>query len=319
MAMPCNRSLSAARLIAARDDSHRSTAALSSRHVATDHRAEAAGGRSLERLRAHWQIERELATRLRHSTREQRATLYGALYDELFRRVPDHPQLLRRAGTEERMAEISEAMGLVTRFIARGETFLEIGAGDCALSLAMASHAGKVYAIEVSEEIARTGDPPDNFELVLTDGRSIPVAPGTVDLAYSNQLLEHLHPDDAAEQVENVHRALRPGGRYLCLTPNRLVGPADISQFFEDDVASGFHLREYSQRELRDLFRAAGFAHVHTLWSLRGRRVSVPIVLATCVETAFEHLPRPLRLRLKRARLIQKLLDPGGGVIAVRA
>jgi predicted SAM-dependent methyltransferase len=34
----------------------------------------------------------------------------------------------------------------------------------------------------------------------------------SVDLAYSNQLMEHLHPDDASEQLANVYRALKPGG-----------------------------------------------------------------------------------------------------------
>lgn len=50
------------------------------------------GRRSPERLRAHYEIERELAARLRRSTREQRLQLYGQVYDELFERVSDHPQ-----------------------------------------------------------------------------------------------------------------------------------------------------------------------------------------------------------------------------------
>ena len=133
---------------------------------------------------------------------------------------------------------------------------LEIGAGDCALSLALAAHARQVYAVEVSREIAHTEDAPENFELLITDGRSIPVEPNSVDVAYSNQLMEHLHPDDALEQLNGILSALRPGGKYICFTPNRLLGPSDISQYFEDEVASGFHLREYSNRELRDLFKA---------------------------------------------------------------
>jgi SAM-dependent methyltransferase len=274
--------------------------------------------RSRERLRAHWEIERELADRLRAAGREERTTLYGTVYDELFRRVPDHPQVVRKASAEDRQASVRATRDLLMRFLAPGETFLEIGAGDCAVSLAMAEHAARVYAVAVSREIAHRGGAPANFELLITDGRAIPVARESVDLAYSNQLIEHLHPDDAAEQVTNVFTALRRGGRYICLTPNRLLGPADISQYFEDDVANGFHLREYSERELRDLFLAAGFETVKTLVHVGGRRHAAPLAPIAAAEATFASLPRSARLRLKRTRPVQKLLDPGGGVIAFK-
>lgn len=276
------------------------------------------GQRSLERLRAHWEIERELANRLKTANREQRTVLYGSLYDELFRRVPDHPQVVRRRDASERKASADAQAAFVRRFLPQNAVFLEIGAGDCALSLALATDARQVYAVEVSREIAHTEDAPDNFELLITDGRSIPVEPNSVDLAYSNQLMEHLHPDDALEQVNGILSALRPGGRYICLTPNRVLGPSDISQYFEDDVASGLHLREYSDRELRDLFKTSGFASVGVIAIMGGRTGVLPMPLVAACEAVFEALPRSLRLRLKRSRLVRKALAPGGGVIATK-
>jgi SAM-dependent methyltransferase len=276
------------------------------------------GQRSLERLRAHWEIERELANRLKTANREQRTVLYGSLYDELFRRVPDHPQVVRRRDASERKASADAQAAFVRRFLPQNAVFLEIGAGDCALSLALATDARQVYAVEVSREIAHTEDAPENFELLITDGRSIPVEPNSVDLAYSNQLMEHLHPDDALEQVNGILSALRPGGRYICLTPNRVLGPSDISQYFEDDVASGLHLREYSDRELRDLFKTSGFASVGVIAIMGGRTGVLPMPLVAACEAVFEALPRSLRLRLKRSRLVRKALAPGGGVIATK-
>ena len=52
-------------------------------------------GRTPERVRAHYEIEKGLAARLRLANREDRKRLYGELYDELYRSVPDHPQLTR--------------------------------------------------------------------------------------------------------------------------------------------------------------------------------------------------------------------------------
>jgi SAM-dependent methyltransferase len=277
------------------------------------------GPRSLERLRAHWEIERELATRLKAADREERTVLYGSLYDELFRRVPDHPQVVWRADPSERKTTAGRQAAVVRRFLPRNGVFLEIGAGDCALSLALATHARHVYAVEVSREIAHTEDAPENFELLITDGRAIPVEPDSVDVAYSNQLMEHLHPDDALEQLNGIVSALRPGGKYICFTPNRLLGPSDISQFFEDEVASGFHLKEYSNRELRDLFKAAGFASVNVIAITRGRVRVLPMAPIAGCELAFGALPTSARLRLKRSRLVRKALSPGGGVVATKA
>jgi SAM-dependent methyltransferase len=275
--------------------------------------------RSPERLRAHWDIERELADRLRSASRDERTALYGTVYDELFRRVPDHPQLVWAANPEQRRAEAARAAALVRQFLPPGGVFLEIGAGDCSLSLSLCPHARRVYAVEVSREIASVDSPPDNFELLITDGRSIPVQHGTVDLAYSNQLMEHLHPDDAIEQLAQISATLRPGGRYICLTPNRLLGPGDISMYFEEDVARGFHLREYSNGELRDVMRRSGFARVDVLGTLRGRAKALPIWSFLALERVFEVLPRTLRRRLKRTKLVRKALSPGGGVIATKS
>lgn len=276
-------------------------------------------GRSLERLRAHWEIERELADRLRAADRDERTALYGQVYDELFQRVPDHPQLVRREDPAQRETSVRSQSALVAHFLRRDGVFLEIGAGDCSLSLAIAPRARHVYAVEVSREIVPRTPPPENFDLLITDGRQIPVPPGSVDLAYSNQLMEHLHPDDAVEQITQIHAALRPGGRYICLTPNRLIGPADISMYFEDDRPSGFHLREYSNTELGALFADVGFARTDVIVTLGARVRTVPLGPVREGERAFGALSPRARRTLKQHRPMRKLLCPGGGVIATKA
>lgn len=120
-------------------------------------------------------------------------------------------------------------MGFLGRFVNhRDITFLEVGPGDCALSLEVARFAKQVYAVDVSSEIVKGFICPPNFRLVISDGSRVPVSPGSVNVAYSNQLMEHLHPDDAWEQLNNIYRALVPGGIYVCMTSNRLNGPHDV-------------------------------------------------------------------------------------------
>lgn len=253
--------------------------------------------RSAARLRVHFEIERELAARLREASLGERRVLYGAVYDELFRRVPDHPQLLQRASADDRQRDVEGQMQLLGRFLHPCATLIEIGPGDCALSIAVCRRVRSVFAVDVSAEIARRGGLPPNFELHLSDGVSVPHPPGGADVVYSHQLMEHLHPEDALAQLRNIHAALAPGGVYLCVTPNRLTGPHDISRYFCEE-ARGFHLKEYSAGELLALFRQAGFerAEVHAL--IRGRYRRIPALLVRWLEGLLEHAPAPLRRRL---------------------
>src|SRR5271157_3282765 len=167
-----------------------------------------------EHVRLHYEIEKELATRLRVSTKEERRHLYKTVYDELYQRVPFHPQLIRKEDQAIGKKDAARQYSLLRHFIFPECRFLEIGPGDCSLSLEIARHVKEVYAVDVSDEITKRIDPSPNFRLILSDGTSIPVAPESIDVAYSRDLMEHLHPDDASEQLGNIYRALVVGGLY---------------------------------------------------------------------------------------------------------
>ena len=246
--------------------------------------------RSAEQVRQHYDVEVELASVLRTAPKDQRLQLYARLYDELYRRVPAHPQLTRKLSAGATRAEIDQQMKFLRRFLRPDATYLEIGAGDCALAIEAARLVRKAYALDVSEEVVKNTIFPGNGELVLSDGCSVPVAPGSVDVAYSNQLMEHLHPDDALEQLQNIHRSLADGGLYICITPNRLNGPHDVSKYF-DDVAKGFHMKEYTTRELASLFQAVGFRRVTPYLRVLGRHFAVPRWVPALGERLLEMLP----------------------------
>ncbi|HEX7183079.1 MAG TPA: class I SAM-dependent methyltransferase [Thermoanaerobaculia bacterium] len=246
--------------------------------------------RTTEQLRHHYEVERELADRLRKASGEERLSLYSSVYNELFRRVPDHPQLSRKASALEIHGRVSRQMMLLRDFLHRESTYLEIGPGDCTLAFEVARSVKKVFAVDVSGEITSGMTPPPNFQLILSDGRNIPLPRESVDVAYSNQLMEHLHPDDALEQLRNVYDTLKPGGAYICVTPSRLTGPHDISRYF-DAVATGFHLREYTVGELRDLFLAVGFSKVRSLSRIGPRYLGLPVLPIAGCERLLDSLP----------------------------
>ena len=243
--------------------------------------------RSNERIRQHYLIEKELAARLRTASKQERQYLYTEVYDELFRRVPDHPQLSLKLDTAVQQDNLNQRLALLRKFLRPDVTYLEIGPGDCSLVTEVARLVRKVYAVDVSHEITKEVELPDNVELIISDGSSIPVPNDSIDLAYSDQLMEHLHPDDAVDQLANIYRSLVPGGRYICITPNRLSGPHDVSQYF-DDVASGFHLKEYTLRELSGIFSRVGFRRFQALVGARGFELRVPALFPRTIEFLLE-------------------------------
>ena len=256
-----------------------------------------AASRTAAQVREHYLIERELADRLRKAPAGERLTLYAGVYDELLRRVPHHPMLRGRFDADElerRATAVRRTFGFLSQFLGSRSTFMEIGAGDCALSLLTAGFVERVYAVEVSEEIVNRLRAPINLRLVLSDGIEVPVPEESVDVAFSDQLMEHLHPEDALAQLGNIRRALAPGGIYFCITPNRLYGPRDVSEGF-DEIATGLHLKEYSARELRRIFLDAGFSRVRFFAGARGHFLEVPYWMVALFERVLEALPHAAR------------------------
>ena len=242
--------------------------------------------RTLDRLIDHYEIEKRLAQRLMQSDQVERRQQYVELYDALFQMVPDHPMLTEKRSPEAAARRGDRELRRIERFLTPQSTFLEIGPGDCSLSFRVAAQVRKVFAVDVSREIAERHDSPANFELIISDGSSIPVPDGSVDFAYSNQLMEHLHPDDASRQLENVYRCLAPGGRYVVITPNRLTGPHDISRYFERS-ASGFHLCEYTYRDLSEILHRAGFVDLKAGISFRSSLRWLPVSPLHLIEAVF--------------------------------
>ncbi len=121
--------------------------------------------------------------------------------------------------------------------------------------------------------------------------------------------------DDALEQLQNIYQALVPEGAYICITPNRLTGPHDISKYF-DTTATGFHLKEYTTTELVSIFKAAGFSKFHTfIGTNKGFFLLLPVLPVIWIEALLGLMPRSLRKLLVRWFAIKPLL---GKLYAVR-
>jgi len=264
--------------------------------------------RTIEQLWEHYKIEKELASRLKNASKEERKNLYSILYDELYKRVPHHPQITRKADLRANRKAVVVQMKLLSSILKPEFSFLELAPGACHLSFEVAKHVRKVYAIDVSEEITKNPQHPKNFELILSDGISVNVPPGSINVAYSHQLMEHIHPDDAIDQLRNIYDAMVLGGVYISITPHRFYGPNDISKYF-DDIATGFHLKEYSNKELISLLKSVGFSKIQSCLRLKKVNwVGFPIGFQIMVEYLLNSLPYPVNRKMSRMLLFRVLL-----------
>jgi SAM-dependent methyltransferase len=260
----------------------------------------------LARIREHYELEVALAARLRESAPGDRQELYTAVYDELFRTIPWHVQ---HARDETYMAAANARLRAFLRpWLTPEAAVLEIGAGDGTFSRDLAGRVGHAYALDVSSGARKTGGEPANYDFLLSDGVSIPLPDATVDLAFSNQLIEHVHPDDVQPHLREVLRVLRPGGRYVLLTPTRLSGPHDVSGFFHDEPR-GFHLKEYSCGDLARELRTAGYRDVRQVMKLKQWLGTPPATLPATLERLVELLPRDVQRRVCRRAPLAHLVS----------
>ena len=244
-------------------------------------------------VREQYEVERELGDRLRNAaTREERRPLYGEVYGELRERLAHHPLVVQSQDTLAQSVAAAPQVRLLRTFVGSSTDFCEIGAGDGAVARALAPYVRSSLALDVTDAHLSGPRLDRNFEFRLFDGFDPDVPPASLDIAYSRDVAEHLHPDDLLEQTAAIARMLRPGGRYVCVSPNRLSGPHDISRRF-DDTPTGLHLHEYTAGELATALRRAGFRDTRIVISWAGRRLSplLPMWTVGWLESGVAHLP----------------------------
>jgi len=212
----------------------------------------------LARLRRHFAIERELANRLRTASDECRPSLYVEVYKELFRRV-EMP-----GNAQAQQAQVALLLQLVEPFLDDDSTFLEVGAGSCDLSIALAQQLPRVLAVDAVEPRIDLGLLPESFSFIPSMRLRGSIPPASVDVALSCHFVEHLHPHDLSGHLREVWDLLAEGGCYIIVTPNRIYGPHDISRHFSE-TAQGLHLCEYTHTDLVQHLLREGFSDVRVI------------------------------------------------------
>jgi 2-polyprenyl-3-methyl-5-hydroxy-6-metoxy-1,4-benzoquinol methylase len=205
-------------------------------------------------VRHHLALEQTLTAELRASTPDTRWDTFESCYNRLYSSLP----WLTGTGGRVDDARWAAVIGPPPKRI------YEVGSGAGGLARALAAAGYEVEATDVSRVRRGVSRETEAVTWGVTDGVHLGrfAEPGGYDAVLSDQVIEHLHPDDLDRHLEGCLALLRPGGTYVFRTPHSYTGPHDISVVFGLVAPVGMHLREYTARELRDRLRASGFEKV---------------------------------------------------------
>jgi SAM-dependent methyltransferase len=146
-----------------------------------------------------------------------------------------------------------EAAYLALSSYCTGAKVLEAGCGEGYGAALLARRADRVLAVDYdADTVAHVAQRYPEVRTVRGNLAHLPIASSTVDVVANFQVLEHLW--DQAGFLAECRRVLRPGGRLLVTTPNRLTFTPD-----SDTPLNPYHTRELSPSELDVLLREAGF------------------------------------------------------------
>ena len=248
--------------------------------------------RSYEQVKNHYLVEMALAKNLKAANREERKAILARMYDELFSKVPDHPRLTQRESKQLTAKANKDKFSLVSRFLDKSSVFAEFASGDGKFAMFVAKHVKYVYGIDISDQRNLTDNVPENFELILYDSYNLDrLESNSIDVVFSDQLIEHLHPEDTKLHFEMVHRILKDGGKYVFRTPHPQSGPHDISKYFSFEPEC-FHLKEWTYVEMKEMLMDLNYSGMQTHWHAKGRGLRMPYAYFAIIERVLDLVPK---------------------------
>lgn len=141
------------------------------------------------------------------------------------------------------------------RFIAPGDTVLEVGAGYCEFTNNI--QAKRRLAVDLNPSTELYADPDVTvFQSSATDMSGVPS--GSVDVAFASNFFEHITRPDILAVMGEVARVLRPEGPFLILQPNIRFCWRDFWMFFD-------HITPLDQYSLTEALEMSGFHAVRTI------------------------------------------------------
>lgn len=215
----------------------------------------------------HWDLEKKLTKQLLESTANNRWEVFEYCYTTLYSELEWLNKYIDKNRKVSPKILYKDWACLIG---ASPKKIYEVGSGRGEMISYLASLGHECKATEITRERGKKhiSTKLDNLEWGISDGihleRFEPF--DTYDFVISDQVIEHIHPDDLGEHCKHVHSILKPEGNYIVRAPHVWHGPADISSVFKCNKAIGMHLKEYTNFEIYNILKKAGFKNVSSVY-----------------------------------------------------
>jgi len=174
-------------------------------------------------------------------------------------------------------------------------TLVELGAGYC--DFINAFPAKQKIAFDLNPDMHAFADP--EVDLRIEDARGLAdLPPGSVDLVFASNFLEHLLLDEVDELLEATHRSLRSGGRLMLIQPNHRLC---ADHYFDDPT----HRTIFDDRSLPALLAQHGLEVLHCLpdllpFSMKSRAPKWPLLVRLYLNSPWRPLGAQMYLVAER-------------------
>ncbi|MGH9585919.1 MAG: class I SAM-dependent methyltransferase [Acidobacteriaceae bacterium] len=154
----------------------------------------------------------------------------------------------------------------------KGAKIYEVGSGAGTLAAYLNRNGFDCTATEITKERGQKKAAPgqEGLHWHQTDGVHLDhfEQPGSYDYVLSDQVVEHLHPEDILTHFRTARALLKPGGSYFVRTPHRRFGPHDLSRVFKLKRPVFMHLHEFNYLEFASIARECGYSRVLAVTNL---------------------------------------------------
>jgi SAM-dependent methyltransferase len=215
---------------------------------------------SIDQVRRHAELEGELTDKIVLSSSSDRARIVSDAYSTLYREIN---WLTGTGGQHDGNVWLS--------LMYVGAEVYEIGSGSGKLANYLNENGVKCTRTDISAE-RNSVNGVGGAE--VTDGVNLSkFTDAKYDFVISDQVVEHLHPDDIVKHFSESRKILKKGGRYIFRAPNRFLGPCDLSRVFEEKQAIFMHLHEFSWEDVRGIEGNCKYRNVSAIFKIPKTRV----------------------------------------------
>lgn len=122
-----------------------------------------------------------------------------------------------------------------------GLSVLDLACGDGYGTYSISLRAANVIGMDLDPMAVGMARKKYGVDCRVGSAEKIPMPAGSIDCVVSFETIEHV--EDAPAFLREVHRVLKPGGKFILSTPNRKF-------YHAGTTANPFHLREYDLTEI---------------------------------------------------------------------